>query len=244
MTTTATTPDVVATARALRPQIEAFSAEAERTRRLPDGLVLVLRESGLFGMARPVDLGGAGVDLITSMRAIEEVSYADASAGWCTAIDSGTIGLPPIRADVLRQIYKPGVSVCGVGAPTGRALPVDGGYRLSGRWAYASGCLHSEWTFIGAVAFDGDKPRTLPGGFPEFRICLVPLSQVEIIDTWHVAGLRGTGSNDIVVNDIFVPEERTAPIMIGGAPGSAFQCLAGYVCHTPSQPTRLDIWWR
>src|SRR5439155_7593864 len=131
MTTTTTVRDMIATARELRPEIESYSGEAEALRRLPDGLVRLFRDQGIFGMARPAKYAGMGLDLMTTMRVVEEVSIADASAGWCAAIGSGSIGTLQLRDDVARQIYKPGVPLAGVGSPTGRAVPVAGGYRIS-----------------------------------------------------------------------------------------------------------------
>jgi alkylation response protein AidB-like acyl-CoA dehydrogenase len=186
---------------------------------MPDGLACLFREHGIFGMARPVEYGGSGADLITTMRAVEEISVADASAGWCAAIGSGSIGTPGINDAVAREILKPGIAVCGVGSPSGRAIPVDGGYRITGRWAYASGCQNSEWIFMGNIVFDGDKPRLGPSGMPDFRLAVVPTHEIEILDTWHVSGLRGTGSHDVTASDLFVPEERTAAISLGGPGG-------------------------
>ena len=212
-TSTTQTQDMVALARDLRPKIESFADEAERIGHLPAGLALLLREHGVFGMARPPEHGGMGLDLLTTMRVVEEISIADASTGWCAAIGSGSIGALRFSDDVAREVLKPGVYMAGVGAPNGRALPVDGGFRVSGRWPYASGCHHAEWIFAGSLVMDGDKPR-MNGAMPEFRLVLMPMPELTILDTWHVSGLRGTGSNDVEVNDIFVPEERTTALSL------------------------------
>ena len=151
--TTTIERDMIGTARELRPEIESYSEEAERLRRMPDRLVKLFRDRGIFGMARPPQYAGMGLDLLTTMRVVEEISIADASAGWCAAIGSGSIGTLQLADDVVREIYQPGMAVAGVGAPSGRATPVDGGYRISGRWAYASGCQHSEWMFVGGLVF-------------------------------------------------------------------------------------------
>jgi alkylation response protein AidB-like acyl-CoA dehydrogenase len=132
------------------------------------------------------------------------------------AILSGSIGQLQLNEDTARAIFKPGVGVAGVGSPGGRAVPVDGGYRVNGRWAYASGCLNSQWIFMNNVVFDGDVPRRGPMG-PEFRMTIVPMSDVEVLDTWHVSGLRGTGSHDVTVHDLFVPEDRTSVVFRDGA---------------------------
>jgi alkylation response protein AidB-like acyl-CoA dehydrogenase len=210
---------MVATARELRPKIESFAAEAENIRRLPDGLVALLRENGVFGMARPVDWAGGGLDLLTTMRTVEEISVADASTGWCAAIGSGSIGAANLRADVARAMFKPGSCMAGVGSPSGRAQPVEGGYRINGRWAYASGCHHSEWIFLGNLVFDGDTPR-MANGLPEFRVAVAPMSEIDILDTWHVSGLRATGSHDVEARDVFVPEERTTAVRLDGSAGT------------------------
>jgi len=209
---------MVEVARSLRAEIEAYSDEAERARRMPDGLTGLLRSHGFIGMSRAPDLGGAGASLVTTMRAVEEISFADASAGWCAAIGSGSIGEPPVAKEALHEVFGPGVYVAGVGAPNGRAVPVEGGYRLSGRWAYASGCHNASWIFAGLMVLDGDRPRIRPEGGPDIRVALLPMSDVTILDTWHVSGLRGTGSHDVTVEEVFVPEARTAAILLMGAP--------------------------
>jgi alkylation response protein AidB-like acyl-CoA dehydrogenase len=219
MTTATTQEDIVATITRLRPEIESYSDEAQQLRRMPEGLARLFKEHGIFGMARPIEYGGRGVDLVTTLRGVEEISVADASAGWCAAIGSGFIGMAGLSGDIAKQIFKPGTALAGVGSPSGRAIPVDGGFRITGRWAYASGCQNSEWIFLGNIVFDGDKPRMLAGGIPELRAAILPTSEVEVIDTWHVQGLRGTGSHDVTVNDVFVPDERTTVVALGGPAG-------------------------
>jgi alkylation response protein AidB-like acyl-CoA dehydrogenase len=100
-------------------------------------------------------------------------------------------------------------------------VPVEGGYRITGRWAYASGCQHSEWIFLGNLVFDGERPRLRENGLPDFRIAVVPMSELAIVDTWHVAGLRGTGSHDVEATDVFVPEERTTAPALDGSSDTA-----------------------
>jgi alkylation response protein AidB-like acyl-CoA dehydrogenase len=214
MTTTTQSDDIIATMKALRPEIESYSDEGQRLRRLPDGLTRLFKEHGIFGMSRPVEYGGMGADLITTMRTVEEISVADASAGWVAAIGSNSIGMAGLSGDIARQIFKPGTALAGVGAPSGRAAPAEGGYRITGRWSYASGCQNSEWIGLGNIVFEGETPRMLPSGQPDFRIAVLPMSEVEVIDTWQVAGLRGTGSHDVAVSDVFVPDERTSAVSL------------------------------
>jgi alkylation response protein AidB-like acyl-CoA dehydrogenase len=210
---------MIARARELRTKIESYSEEADRICRMPDGLARIFKDEGIFNMSRPLNRGGMAMDLITTMRVVEEISIADASAGWCAAIGSGSIGTIALREDAAAEVYKPGTCQAGVGSPSGRARVADSGYILNGRWAYASGCTHSEWIFLGNVVMDGDKPRTTPSGAPDFRVAVVPMSSVEVLETWQVSGLRGTGSHDVVATDLFVPEEFTNPVALS-APSS------------------------
>jgi alkylation response protein AidB-like acyl-CoA dehydrogenase len=213
MTTITKPADMIATARELRPKIESYADEAERIGRLPDGLAALLREAGVFGMARPPHRGGLGLGLVETLRVIDEISVADPSTGWCAAIGSGTIEALRLSDQVAQEIFKPGTCLAGVGAPNGRAQPVEGGFVVSGRWPYASGCHHADWIFAGSLIFEGDKPR-MNGPMPEYRLMLMPMSEVSILDTWQVSGLRGTGSNDVEVTNVFVPEGRTSPITL------------------------------
>lgn len=209
---TTTTRDMTALARELRPQIESYSAEAERLGRLPEALVTLLGENGFFDLLRPLDYGGLQLDLSSAFRAAEEIAVADGSAGWCAIIGNGGGPARQMPAESAREIYRPGVPLAGVLSPSGRLIPVDGGYRVSGRWGYASGCHHAAWIALGGIVMDGAAPR-MTNGLPEFRVAYARPSDVQIVDTWHVSGLRGTGSNDVVAEDIFIPAGRTvAPV--------------------------------
>lgn len=203
----------VVAASALAPRIRAASEEIERGRRLPQALVDELARAGLFRMLVPKGLGGLEIDPATMVEAIEEVSRADGSAGWCVMIGATTGVLAAyLPRDTAREIYgrDPNVITGGVFHPRGKATVVDGGYRVSGRWRFASGCQHCSWLLGGSVIHDGDQPRVTPAGTPEARMIFFPVRDVEIIDTWRVSGLRGTGSHDIAVKDVFVPRDRSA----------------------------------
>lgn len=209
---TTATRDMVSVAHELRERIDTYSAEGERLRHLPDELVRLLGERGFFDLMRPAVYGGLELDVPASFRAIEEVSVADGSAGWCVAIGSGLGPVRYLAPEIARQIFCPGVPLAGVLSPTGRFTPVEGGYRVTGRWGYASGSHHAEWIALGGFVMDGAAPR-VTNGIPEYRSAYVRPSEVRILDTWHVAGLRATGSNDVVAEDIFVPAERSAAPM-------------------------------
>ncbi len=175
-----------------------------------------MAEAGLFRMCVPQVFGGAEVDAATMVEAIEEIAKADGSAGWCVMIGatSGLVSayLPEAAA---REVYaqRPQVVTGGVFAPYGKASVVAGGYRVTGRWPFASGCEHCTWLMGGSVVLDHGRPSLLPSGQPDSRMMLFPAADVEIIDTWTVSGLRGTGSHDIAVTDLFVPEARSVSLI-------------------------------
>jgi len=196
--------------RALVRLIKEDSDWIESERRLSDAVVRALIEAGVFRLFVPRVLGGNKADPITACRIIEELSRADGSVGWVSMLcgSYGLLsGLLPDRG--ASEIYAdPGSIVAGSLPPNGTARSVAGGYRLSGRWTMASGINHSAWVFGNCRVFDGDTPRLTPRGSPVVRVLFFPRSEVEIIDTWHVAGLRGTGSHDYQVQDLLVPAYR------------------------------------
>jgi indole-3-acetate monooxygenase len=204
---------LVDAARTLAPRVRASADEIEQARRLPAWLVTEMAEAGLFHMLVPREIGGAEADPLTQMEVIEVLSAADASTGWCAAIGSGTaFATGFIRADVgYDLIGRDRSAVMGgvFGIPGGRAIPVDGGYRVSGRWPFASGCEHCTWLVGNCVVYDGETPRRDANGQPVTRIMVFPASACTILDTWHVGGLRGSGSHDFSVSDVVVPEERS-----------------------------------
>jgi len=205
----------VDTARALAGGIRDRAEHIERHRRLPTELVHALAEAGLFRMSVPRAFGGGEVDAATMVEAIEEIAKADGSAAWCVMIGA-TSGLVSayLPETVAHDIYGPPLHVTGgVFAAHGKATVVPGGYRVGGRWPFASGCEHCTWLMGGCVILDDGRPRLLPNGQPDARMMLFPAADVEIIDTWTVAGLRGTGSHDIAVAERFVPEDRSVSLL-------------------------------
>jgi alkylation response protein AidB-like acyl-CoA dehydrogenase len=209
-------PSPIVTARAVAVQIRAAAEQIERDRRLPVPLVEAMARAGIFRLCVPRALGGGEVDAATTIRTIEELSRADGSAGWCAMIGATTGVISAyLREDAAEEIYgrSPNVVTGGVYAPQGRAVVVDGGYRVSGRWAFASGCQHCAWLLGGCVVLNDGAPRLLPRGIPDSRLMLFRAADAEVIDTWTVSGLRGTGSHDIGVSDIFVPEARSVSLL-------------------------------
>ncbi|MCC7372797.1 MAG: acyl-CoA dehydrogenase family protein [Chloroflexi bacterium] len=208
-----TVQPVVEAARALEPTVRAQADQIEREGRLPEGLVRALSEAGVFRMLVPKALGGLEVDPVTQLDVLEAISRGDGSAGWVSAIASGTAWtmafLPPeTAAEILADPHA--IVVGTLGAPSGgRAVEVDGGYQLTGRWPFGSGSLHASWLVSRAVVYSGEAPKLDANGQPVTRVLVFPAAQATIIGTWDVTGLTGTGSHDYSVDDIFVPAVRS-----------------------------------
>jgi indole-3-acetate monooxygenase len=186
--------------RSLEPVIRATADDAEAARRYPQRVTEAMAESGVFRMLVPRVAGGEELDPLTLLHVVEEVSRVDGSAGWLAMIGSGAGFITGFfTADVGCEIFgDPLACLCGnLGAPTACAEAVPGGYRVTGRWRFVSGCQHSTW--LSGLAVVGDVPR----------IMVFPSADGQIIDTWWVTGLRATGSHDVAVSHLFVPEERT-----------------------------------
>jgi alkylation response protein AidB-like acyl-CoA dehydrogenase len=206
--------------RDLAPIISARAVEIESNRRLPADLLAQLIDAGLFRMFVPKSHGGLDVDFPTSMEIIETLATADGATGWVVMIGCETPMLlalmPPRRFD---QLYAatPDVIIGGGFAPRGTAeLQKDGSYRVSGRWAFASGCQHSSWLLGNCVVTENGAPRggVIPGT-NEVRGMLFKAERATILDTWSVAGMRGTGSHDIAVENIVVAPDDTFDIFLG-----------------------------
>lgn len=199
----------------LRPHIEAAVAEAEPMQRQPDHLVEMMRDAGLFGLWVPKEYGGSELDLPSFVELVEEFAQIDASAGWIFAV-LGSSGLVTayLPAQGAREIMASATNVAFVGtaSPKGRAVPTEGGFRVSGRWPLVSGAHHADWLGGSAVVFDGDAPRMLPIGMPDIRLVNIPRSACTVLDTWHSSGLRGSDSTDFAVDGVFVPERYSFPL--------------------------------
>ena len=195
----------------LAEQIRAASAEIERGRRLPAGIAAAMKDAGVFGMAMPRAWGGLEVDPLTQFRVIEALAMADGSVGWCAMIGcDGGYMTAFLDQDVGRAMYPDLLMATAAAATTtGQAVRVPGGYRVSGRFPFVSGCNHCEWLWLGCVVHENGVARVDGNGVPETRQCFVRLSECDILDTWHTTGLRGTGSNDVFIRDMFVEEART-----------------------------------
>lgn len=206
-----TSEPILDAVKALTPSIAARAKEIERARRLPTDLVDELLAAGCFRMLVPRSHGGAQLDLPLQMQVLEELARADASVAWNVAIGAeGPVLFRMLPRASFDALYAAGPDVIMAAAvpPTGTATPVEGGYRLTGQWAFASGCQHAHWFVGGCVVDDGREPP--------LRLMVLPLSDVEIKDTWSVSGLCGTGSHDVVVNGAFVADELS--FVLGSEP--------------------------
>jgi alkylation response protein AidB-like acyl-CoA dehydrogenase len=196
--------------REMEPLVSSLRDQMETERRMPAALVQAMSERRLFHLLAPKSLGGLEADPMTFMLVIEEVSRMDGSAGWNLMIGSGvSLFAGFMEEHAAREVFgAPDSIMAGAVAPTGRARPEDGGYRVDGKWSFGSGIHHASWVGGNSLIFDGDAPR-LENGVPEIRIMMVPARDVEIHDVWHVSGLRGTGSQDFTMTNVFVPKERS-----------------------------------
>lgn len=206
--------DPAAAARSIAALAAEHAAEAEGARRLSAPVVAALVEAGLFRLCVPAAIGGGEAPPATLVEVVEELAHGDAAAGWCLAVQatSGLLGgwLP---ADGAREVFgAPDAVAGGVFAPMGRATREGDAWRVSGRWPFASGCEHSTWLMGGAVTERDGAVAALPNGMPDVRLMLAPAETFAIHDTWRVAGLRGTGSHDVELADVVVPERHAVSV--------------------------------
>ncbi|GEN05257.1 Acyl-CoA dehydrogenase [Myxococcus fulvus] len=201
---------LLATARELAPRLSERSAEIESTRRLPADLVSELNRAGVFRMMIPETYGGLELHPALSFQIIEALARADGATGWNAMIGAATaLTAAWLPEAVGRAIFsRPEVITGGVAAPLGRAERVEGGHRVTGRWSWASGSQHCHWLIGGALVTEGGKPRMVREGVPETRLFFFPAEHVTLHDTWFAAGLCGTGSGDMEVKDLFVPDDH------------------------------------
>ena len=206
-------------ARALIPLIRECADEADRDRRLPARVATAMAAAGLYKVAAPRSIGGGECDPRTQIETIEIVSAADGAAGWNLMIGIENMGFlgAALSLETARKLYADGgLIVSGALNPLGRATPVPGGYRVTGQWPFASGCHNAGWFWGQCMVTGGDGLAKSKSGGPVLREVLIPSSEFEILDTWHVSGLRGSGSHDVAAHDVFVPEERVTAVLDGG----------------------------
>lgn len=211
MSTRGTATNLLEAARAFRPRILAERERIEAGRRLPEDLTRDLARAGLFRMFLPAAYGGLELTPVEAMDIYEELARADASVAWC--VWNGNVNWTTARLskEVAQTVFAdPDMILANSTRPSGRAVVVDGGYRVSGRWSLVSGCQLSAWFILMCIVHDHGKPRLTSSGAPESRFMLFPAAACQIVDTWTTGGLRGTGSHDVVVQDVFVPDPHAS----------------------------------
>jgi alkylation response protein AidB-like acyl-CoA dehydrogenase len=207
---------VVQAALALRPELRRYHEQFEHEQCLPPTLVEQFHAAGFYRMVIPRSLGGLQVDPLTYLRVVELLAEGAGSVGWNLANNSigqlVTLGLPD---EGVHEIYPHGHSTVIAGTAVqggGQAVPVPGGYRVNGRWTFGSGCREATWMLGSFQILDGGEPRRRPDGGSLYWRGVFPHAEAEVVPgSWDVAGLRGTGSFDWTVKDVFLPERRTTP---------------------------------
>lgn len=190
----------------LLPTFRDRADEGERLRVVPEASIKELEETGFFRLLQPKRYGGLEADPIDFYTAVRDIASADGSTGWVASV----VGVHPwqvaLFADEAQQAVwgdDANVRLSSSYAPTGKAVVTDGGFKLSGKWSFSSGCDHCSWVLLGGLVFNEE------GQVVDFRTFMVPREKYQIVDVWNVVGLRGTGSNDIVVEETFIPEAFT-----------------------------------
>lgn len=206
---------VLEAARAIAPRIAAQAEEIEVARRLPPEIADAMAKAGLFRVAMPKSVGGHEAPPAIVAETIETIARADASAAWCLMIGATTaLHAAYLPADLARATYgDPCVITGGVFAPQGRAVPDGDDYRVTGRWQWGSGTQNANWIVGGAMVMDGEKPVLGPDGAPYHRMMIFAREDVTFHDTWHVMGLKGTGSLDFSVDNARVPKARSVSLL-------------------------------
>lgn len=202
-------------ARALQPELAERAQEMEEVRRLPADLARKMAEAGIFRMITPKAYGGLESTPREIIDVVEVVAEANASAGWCAMIAATTaMNAAYMTPDFAREVYSDPLTITGgVFAPMGKAVVDGDDYSVSGRWQWGSGSANCTWLCGGCMVFENGELRTLPSGRPDARMMVFPARDAELIDTWHVMGLKGTGSGDIAVENIRVPKGRSVSLV-------------------------------
>ena len=210
----------------LAPTITAWTHEIEAERRLPSELIDALKSAGAFRLFVPRSAGGLALDLPTALEAITTLARSDSSVGWNVMNASGCALIATLLPrETYQQVYAkgPDTIIAGSNQPVGKAVAVAGGWRVSGRWPFVSGCRHADWMFgLCTLSRDGE-PLVGGDGKPLVQGCFLPARAWTIEDTWHVAGLKGTGSHHVSIKDVFVPAA----------------CVFDFANGSPSQPGPL-----
>ena len=206
------TKSYIDSAVSLAPHICAAREAMDRERRIPAHLAKLADAAGVYQLFLPASMGGPQLDPITAYRVIEEVSRAEASVGWCGLLSNGgALFTGNFTQAAAQEMFgrPPDFRCAGSFRPLGESRPAPGGYRVSGRWDYASGISNANWLFVNSRVVDDNGPRLNEAGRPDTVMLFTPIETATVYDTWQVVGLCGTGSNDFELDDVFVPAERS-----------------------------------
>lgn len=231
--TTTTGPELIARARALTPMLAVHAAEAERLRKPVDVVIKALEDAEIFKLMVPRCYGGLELDLDTFFEVGVALGEGDASMAWVTNfyIEHNWI-FCQFPASFQQELFtdRSYVLAPAMIAPSGVATRENGGYRLQGRWQWSSGIMHGDWVIPGALE------RTLEGK-PDPRWFALPRAQVKVEDTWYVEGMSGTGSNDVVIDDAYIPADRSVSMLeMGSGNGPGSRLHDGPLYRTPMLP--------
>lgn len=218
--------------RDLLPTLRERADETERLRVVPESSVKELAETGFFKLLQPRRFDGYESDPIDFYTAVRDIAGACGSTGWVSSV----VGVHPWQVALFSDEAQQAVwgedtdtRLSSSYAPTGKATVTEGGYQLSGKWSFSSGCDHCSWVLLGGLVFNAE------GQVVDFKTFMVPRDKYTIVDVWHMVGLAGTGSNDIVVDDVFIPEAFTLSM------GETGQCRGPGQEHNTSDLYKLPF---
>ena len=209
------TQNLLSAVDSLGPLIEKHAADAEANRQLSSAVYDAMYHAGLFAMLAPKARGGIELHPVGCMRVWEAIARFDASAAWNLVMNQAIAAFAAwLPADGVAEMFRNGLpTVAGALNPPTAATRSDGGWRITGQVPFASGCHHADWLGVPAVEMERGQPKLDPGtGQPAVFGAFLPRSVATILDTWHTLGMRGTGSSDVAVKDLFVPDRLTARV--------------------------------
>jgi len=217
-------PDLLARLEALAPVIRQHAAVSERERRLAPPVAEALRDAGFFRMFRPRARGGLGLDPVTEFRVGEALARIDSAAAWNVQVcNAGELYGGWFSDEATEEIFGPPETVmAGAFNPPRRAIPADGGYRVTGRTSFNSNCQTATWSCGLAQVYEGDAPRLGEDGQPVTLLTALRLEDLEIVENWDTLGMCGTGSHDLAAHDVFVPGRHAVPFGPLATPSPAY----------------------
>jgi alkylation response protein AidB-like acyl-CoA dehydrogenase len=222
----ATVESLLDSVKEIAPILRAHSEESEKARRLSRPAVDAMLKAGLYSLSRPKAAGGFELDPVSMFRVVEEVAREDSASGWNLQLSiAAHFLLAWLPEEGAAEILEgPREVILGTSfTPKGQAIPVDGGYRVTGQWPFVSGAHDCNWFLFIPFVMDGDQPRRNDHGVAIQRFVWVPAANASIVDTWYTLGMCGTGSHDVAISDLFVPERHTAPLAPLEQPAKTYQ---------------------